>query len=522
MAEVSFLEPYKNLLVSDDVISGANELDLAVLPLYDESDAKYYHNIIEGFCRMQEYTHFWKTIKLLRNQIFVLSKKCDLSNENVLFPKNSLVFPISLLDPLRSCMTPRFPSVRFKNLDGTVSYIIRLADLTTWGNATDQCSGTIFAQNSVDTAPVPVPAIVNGTAVHWRTGDYLPKYMADARFFLDEARFNIGGEHGIETFDFSSSTDSGFHYNVVITVNKLQLGDSVLRESYGVACIGSFCLESPKIAESNRIVKVYDGTYMVILSSTGQDSLERLQISLARDSIKLLRAAPVLPAQTGRMGIAAEVLDSVALNGSLYHVGIVTGPNTPGSMLPSKQVELKIALRSSESVEPLPVKDFMIQDSIASFENSDIMEILRYGYNHYMTPSHGAQLLRLPVECFSNTASCATPQHIRLAMHVVTLIVLFITGVVIIPVYIIGKWIAIRRLKAAAQKQENNTGITLCHSVTKAPKSALKEVVRESQRMYAAHLDRKRKALKTAISGTEPISLRDVSAILDVFPLGQQ
>lgn len=74
MAEVSFLEPYKNLLVSDDVISGANELDLAVLPLYDESDAKYYHNIIEGFCRMQEYTHFWKTIKLLRNQIFVLSK----------------------------------------------------------------------------------------------------------------------------------------------------------------------------------------------------------------------------------------------------------------------------------------------------------------------------------------------------------------------------------------------------------------------------------------------------------------
>lgn len=58
MADVSFLEPYKELLVSDDIISNADELDLVVLPLYDESDAKYYRNIIEGFCRMQEYTDF--------------------------------------------------------------------------------------------------------------------------------------------------------------------------------------------------------------------------------------------------------------------------------------------------------------------------------------------------------------------------------------------------------------------------------------------------------------------------------
>lgn len=526
MPEASFLDPYKALLVSDDVISKADELDLVILPLYSRSDAKYYYNVIDGFCRMQEYTHFWKTMKILRNQVFVLSKKCNPHRENTPFPKNSLIFPASLLDPIRSCMSPRFPDVRFANPDGTKSYIIRLADLTTWGNATHECSGTSFVKNGVDTAPVPVPEIIDGTRAHWRAGDYLPEYMADATFFLDEVRFSVtdkrarkGEDYNISDTDFSVSADKGIHYHIVLTVNKLQPKDSMLKERYGVACIGSFCLESSRMIEPNRIAKVDDGTYMVTLSSTAHSGLDCLQILLTTNSIKLLRLSPIPSKQSDQPDVDEEVLDSVELSGSLYHAAIVAGPNDPNSMLPSKQVDLKIALRSSESIRPLPVKDFMIQDSMATFQDSDPIETLKYGYNHFLTPAYGAQLLRLPAECFSGTGLCATPHHIRLAMHMVILIVIFLMSFIVMPAYIIGKWILIRRLKAAAQKQEASTGIALYHKIIKTPKNALKRVVRESQRMYANHLDQKRVSLKSAMSGKETLSLKDVAAILDVFPL---
>lgn len=526
MTDVSFLEPYKELLISDDIISSADELDLVVFPLYDKLDTKYYYNIIEGFCKMQEYTHFWKTMKILRNQVFTLTKKCDPAKEDILFPKDSLVFPASLLDPMRSCMTPRFPNVRFKNSDGTMSYIIRLADLTTWGSATNHCDGSVLVQNSVDTAPVPILKIVDGKTTHWRAGDYLPEYMTDALFLLDETRISINTvereSYDIDDFAFSRSSSNEFHYRIVFTVNKLHSKDSMLKESYGVACIGSFCLESSDLIRPNTIIKMDDGVYVAMFSSSDQDDLAHFQISLTTNSITLLRTASAISAGTDGKDVSTEVLDSIALNGSLYYMDIIAGSNALRSILPSKRVSLKIALCSSKSIEPLPVKDFMIQDSISMFRNSDIMEILKYGYNHYTTLNYGAQLFRLPIECFFNTDMCATSQHIRLTVHVVILMVLVLTGVIVMPMYMIGKLIAIGRLKAASQKQEADTGIVLRHNITKASRSALKKVVRESQRIHASHLDRKRVALKAAISNAGPMSLRDVSAILDVFSLDNQ
>lgn len=529
MADVSFLEPYKELLVSDDIISNADELDLVVLPLYDESDAKYYRNIIEGFCRMQEYTDFWKTMKVLCNQVFALTKKCDPTKEDILFPKDSLVFPSSLLDPMRSCMTPRFPNVRFKNLDGTASYVIQLTDLTTWGNAASQCNGAALVKNGVDTVPAPIFKIIDGKATHWRTGDYLPEYMTDALFLLDEARISVSTVEkescGVDDLDSPLFVGGELHYRIVLTVNKLRSENRMFKESYGVACIGSFCLESSELIRPNTIVKMDDGVYVATLSPTDKDDLAHFQISLTTSSIALLRTVPVLSdapsAGIDGKGIDIEILDSIPLNGSLYHMAIIAGSSAPRNILPSRKVDLKIALRPSKSVEPLPVKDFMIQDTISMFKHSDITEVLKYGCGHYMTPNYGAQLLRLPVECFFGTGMCATSQHIRLTVHVIALMLALIS-VIIMLVYIVRKLIAIRRLKAASRKQEADTGIVLRHSVTKTSRSALKRVVRESQRIHANHLDRKRMALKAAISNAGPMSLRDASAILDVFSLNNQ
>lgn len=538
MSDPSFLDRYKVLLISDDVLSKADDLDLVILPLYSESDAKYYYNTITGFCKMQEYQYFWKTMKLLRTQIFLLSKRCDPYKEGILFPRHSLIFPASLLDPIRSCMSPRFPNVRFTNSDGTKSYIIQLADLTTWGNATYECNGAVFAKYNANTVPAPVPEIINGMITHWRTGDYLPQYMTDSTFLLDEAQFSVTNRevkkseyHTMNETDLSLSSVQDVHYHVIITVNKLQLEDSVLKESYGVACIGSFCLESSKIVELNKIVKMSDGVYMVTLSPTEQSNLDNMRVFLTTNSIKLLQTFSVPSEQSdqlsnnrngGRDNSNIEVLDSVELNGSLYHVSIVAGPNTPGSILPSKQVDLKIALCTSESIKPLPIKDYVVQDSIETFQSSSTIDILKYGYNHFLTPTYGAQLLRLPAKCFSGADVCATPHHIRLAVHIIILIVLILISFIIVPAYIIGKLVIIRRLKFAAQKRETTTGMLLHHNIVKTPKAALKKVVRESQKMYASHLDQKRASLKSAMSGTGSLGLKDVAAILDVFPLDCQ